>query len=140
MGMVALGRDFNVVPIAAGAGLSLAGCSAVTFVCTGNDTFTLTLATSFAGSYAQPAAWNPITYVWTTTSTSGTAAWVKATQSASNAVVISSGAVAFTLFNMAVPATYTYVKCTQSSAGLVMAILHDLTVQRTPANLPKVSA
>jgi hypothetical protein len=39
-----------------------------------------------------------------------------------------------------VPDTYTYVKCSVGASGLVTAILHDLTYQRTPGNLPKVSA
>jgi hypothetical protein len=42
----ALGRTVNVVPIAAGVGLSLKGAGGITFVCTGNDTFTITVASS----------------------------------------------------------------------------------------------
>jgi hypothetical protein len=33
-----------------------------------------------------------------------------------------------------------FIKCTSTSTGTVTAILHDLKVQRTPANLPAVSA
>jgi hypothetical protein len=91
--MEGLGKDFNIVPIAAGAGLSLRDAGGVTFVCTGNDTFTLTVSDTFGGSYATPG--NIITKKITNTSTNGTAAWVTATQSASNAVTISSGSVAF---------------------------------------------
>lgn len=139
-GQEGLGRVFNVVPIAAGQGILLRDCSAVTFVCTGNDTFTLTLATTFAGSYSQPSGFNPITRKYTNTATNGTAAWVKATQAASNAVTIASGTVAFSLLVSQIPDTYNYVKNTASSAGLVMAVLHDLTVQRTPANLAILGA
>lgn len=140
MAIEALGRVFNVVPIAAGVALSLRDCSGVTFVCTGNDTFTLTLATSFGGSYSQPSSWNPIVHKYTNTSTGGTAKWVKATQAASNAVTIASGAVSFDLLGPMVPDTYNYVKCSVGASGLVMAILHDLDSQRGPANLPAVSA
>jgi len=140
MAIEALGRTINVVPIAASVALSMRDCSGITFVCTGNDTFTLTLATTFGGSYSQPSGWNPITHKYTNTATNGTAAWVKATQSASNAVTISSGTVSFDLLGPMVPDTYVYVKCSVGSSGLVMAILHDLEYQRTPPNLPKVSA
>jgi hypothetical protein len=136
--MEGLGRLFNVVPIAAGVGLSMRDCTAMTFVCTGNDTFTITVASTFAGSYATPGA--IISVVYTNTATNGTAAWVRATQTASNAVVIASGSVAFTVNANALPDTKVYVKVTASAAGLVKAILHDLVVQRTPANLAIVSA
>jgi hypothetical protein len=136
--MDALGRLFNAVPIAAGRGIRLDQATGVTFVCTGADTFTITTATGFAGSYATPG--NIITYVYTNSATNGTAAWVRATQAASNAVVIAGGAVAFTVRADALPDGKNYVKVTQSAAGLVAAILHDLTVQRAPANLPILSA
>lgn len=133
MAMEGLGRAYNVIPIAAGAGFSLKQATGCTFVCTGNDTFTLTVASTFAGSYATPG--NIITHVYTNTSTNGTATWVKASQAASNAVVISSGTVAFEVFGIQLADPKAYLKVTASSAGLVTAILHDLTAQRGPANL-----
>ena len=138
--MEGLGRGFNVVPIAAGAGLSMKNASAVTFICTGNDTFTVTVANTFSGSYSQPTGFNPITRKYTNTSTAGTAAWVKATQAASNAVTISSGTVAFTVFGTQLPDPKAYIKVSVGASGLVTAILHDLIQQRTPANLPIVGA
>lgn len=137
-GMQGLGRLFNVVPIAAGRGLYMGNVSAVTFVCTGNDTFTITVASTFAGSYATPGT--IITQTYTNTATNGSAAWVKATQAAANTVVIASGTVAFTVFGSQLPDPKVYIKNTASSAGLVTAILHDLTYQRGPANLQIVSA
>jgi hypothetical protein len=136
--MEGLGRLFNVAPIAAGAAVSLKDATAVTFVCTGNDTFTVTVASTFGGSYATPG--NILTQKYTNTATNGTAAWVKASQSASNAVTISSGTVAFTVFANSLPDTKTYVKCSVGSGGLVTAVLHDLAVQRTPANLAILGA
>jgi hypothetical protein len=136
--MEGLGRLINVVPIAAGAGLSMKGASAVTFVCTGNDTFTLTVASTFAGSYATPGS--IITRTYTSTSTNGTAAWVKATQAAANTVVISSGAVAFAVFGSQLADPKCYVKVSAGGSGLVAAVFHDLTVQRGPANLAIVGA
>jgi hypothetical protein len=134
----ALGRTVNVVPIAASRGLSLQGAGGLTFVCTGNDTFTITVASSFGGSYATPGS--IITKKYTNTATNGTAAWVEATQSASNAVTISSGTVAFYVGEDQLPDGKTYVKVTPSSAGLVTAIYSDLDAQRTPANLAIPSA
>lgn len=138
MAMEGLGRLFNVVPIAAGVSVSLKECAGVTFICTGNDTFTLTVSDAFAGSFATPGS--VITTKYTNTATNGTAAWVKSVQAASNAVTISSGTVAFYLGGTELPDGKKYVKCTASSAGLVFAVFHDLTVQRTPANLAILSA
>jgi hypothetical protein len=138
MAIEGLGRSFNVVPIAAGVALSMRDCSGITFVCTGNDTFTITVASTFAGSYATPG--NIITHKYTNTATDGTAAWVKATQSASNAVTIASGTVSFDVLGTMLPDPKQYVKVSVGASGLVVAILHDLTVQRGPANLAKVSA
>jgi hypothetical protein len=136
--MEGLGRVFNVVPIAAGQGVSLKGASACTFVCTGNDTFTLTVASTFGGSYATPG--NIITRKHTNTSTALTAAWVDATQAASNAVTISSGVVAFTVGQAQLTSPAAYLKVSVGSGGLVVAILHDLKVKRVPANLAIVGA
>jgi hypothetical protein len=135
-GQYGLGR-FDVVPIAAGAGLAFRDASAITFVCTGNDTFTLTAASSFGGSYATPG--NIITLKYTNTSTANTAAWVKATQSASNAVTISSGSVVFSVLSSQLSDPTNYVKVSVGASGLVMAI-YDLDVLRTPPNMQIRSA
>jgi hypothetical protein len=136
--MEGLGRSFNVVPIAAGVAISMKGCTGVTFICTGNDTFTLTVADSFAGSYATPG--NILTRKVTNTATNGTAAWAETTQSASNAVVISSGTTSIHVPAAALPDDKVYIKCSAGAAGLVTAITHDLVSQRKPANLPALSA
>jgi hypothetical protein len=152
-GMEGLGRLFNVVPIAAGVAINLNQSSAVTFVCTGNDTFTATVASSFSASYVTP----PTTTIggglirnyYTNTATNGTAAWVKtalASGSYSNSETISSGSLVFTVYGtdldvQAIGGTnYQYIKVSVGSSGLVAAIVHDLTVQRTPANLELLSA
>jgi hypothetical protein len=136
--MEGLGKEFNIVPIAAGAGLSLRDAGGVTFVCTGNDTFTLTVADTFAGSYATPG--NILTKKITNTATNGTAAWVSATQSASNAVTISSGSVAFYVSGDSLPDGKAYVKVSAGGSGLVTAVFHDLTSQRKADNLAIVGA
>lgn len=136
--MEGLGRAFNVVPIAAGKAVSLKDASAVTFVCTGNDTFTVTSSDAYAGSYADPG--DIITRKYTNTATDGTAAWVEATQAGAQSVTITSGTVAFTVDAASLPDGDCYVKCSVGSSGLVAAITHDLAVQRNPENLPKLGA
>ena len=73
----------------------------------------------------------------------GTGQWLKTTQTAASTFVTSTDiAGAFTLFGSQMPDGYIYVKCTLSTNdGVgVIAILHDLTVQRKPANLTILSA
>ena len=145
-GMVALGRVFNIVGTASGVGIALNGASAIGFYGTNDGTYTLTLATSFAGSYSQPSNWNPVTYAWTNSDNgAGTGQWAKVTQAASNAVVTASDiAVYFEVLTSQIPDTYNYIKCTKTATNdgnpALLAIVHDLDVQRTPANLPALSA
>jgi hypothetical protein len=143
--MEGLGRVFNVIPIASGVAVKLKDFSAVSFVCTGADTFTLSIATSFAGTYRAAAFftpnWNPITKYYQAAATDGTAPWTSVSQAAA-AAVVQAGAftTVFTLLTSAVPDPYTHVKCTKSAAGLVTAVVHDLNIQRKPPNLALLSA
>jgi len=158
MAMESLGRLINVAPIIAGSSgsgssaISLKECSGITFVCTGNDTFTLTVAPTFSGSYVTPPTTTigggMIRNYYTNTATNGTAKWVKTKLSSGsyvNSVTISSGTVVFTVYPIDLAGdpsgtNYAYVKLTASASGLAMAVTHDLTVQRAPANLPALSA
>ncbi|HTY35430.1 hypothetical protein [Mycobacterium sp.] len=138
-GQEGLGRVFNVVPIAAGVAISMKECSAITFVCTAADTFTITVASTFGGAYATPG--NIIDHYYQATATNGTAAWTKQTQVASNAVVqAGANTTVITVTGSKLPDPKCYIKCTASGAGLVKAILHDLTAQQAPANLTIPSA
>lgn len=152
-GMEGLGRVFNVVPIITGGpAISLNGCSAVSFVITGATAVpTLTIATSFAGTYRAfnffTPNWTPITRVYWMAATDGTGVWAKATITAAStythgttAGLTTATASVFTIFGSQIPDPYTYIKCTVTGSGIGAAFLHDLTVQRAPANLPKVSA
>lgn len=146
-GMEGLGRVVNVIPIAACAGMKMRGASSITFVCTGNDTFTLTVASSFGGTYSAPPTTSlgggMIHNYYTATATNGTAAWTDtklAYGSYVNAVTIASGTVAFTIFTSQFTDPACYVKCSVGSGGLVTAIHHDLVVQRDPKNLEILGA
>lgn len=138
MSMQILGRTVNVVPIAAGVALAMKNASGILYVCTGNDTFTLTTSATFGGTYATPG--NVFTQKWTNTATNGTARWVTASQTASNAVTISSGTVAFYLPSTSIADPLAYAKVSVGASGLVTAILGDLDVMRKPDNLTIISA
>lgn len=131
-----LGRIFNPVPIAAGTLISMKDCAGITFVVTGNDTFTLKSAATYNGS---PTALATIANYYTCTSTAGAAAWVMQTQAAASTVVITSGAASFFVDASDLPAAAGYVEVTVAGSGLVAAVAHDLLVQRAPANLRVLS-
>jgi hypothetical protein len=130
----ALGRVVNVIPTAASLLISVKDCSAILFVCTGNDTFTLYSAATYNGSTTALAT---ITDYYTCTSATGAAKWVDATQAAASTVTCSSTshAVAFDVDVQALPANAEYLEVGVGASGLVTAILHDLLVQRDPANM-----
>jgi hypothetical protein len=134
--MEGLGRVVNVVPIAAGTLISMKDCAGITFVVTGDDVFTLKSAATYNGS---PSTLATITNYYTNTSTAGAAEWVAANQAAADNVSIASGAASFYVDASDLPAAAEYVEVTVAASGLVMAILHDLLVQRTPPNLRQLS-
>lgn len=152
-GMEGLGRDFNIVPVCtAGPAINLSGCSAVTFVVTGATAVpTLTIATTFTGTYQAASffspAWAPIKNVYWTALTTGVNAWAKQVITAAATFTLgtttgltTATAAVFTVYGSQLPDPYKYIKCTVTGSGIGMAILHDLTVKRAPANLPAVSA
>jgi len=150
-GMEGLGRVFNVVPVCtAGGAISFTGASAISFVITGSTAVpTLTFGKTFGGSYDSGATAGclPITRVYWSTSTTGTVAWAKATITAAatythgtTAGLTTATASVFTVFTSQIPDQYVYIKCTVTGSGIGAAFLHDLTVQRTPANLAILSA
>jgi len=140
--MEGLGRNFNVVPTAAGVEVSLVDASSVTFVCTGAnaETFTVAEATDAAGAGAQTLA--VVTHYYKNTSAAGAAAWVRepaVLEQAATGVVTTTTAHPVAVIEVdatSLSSGFDYVRVTPSASGLVRAILHDLTVQRTPQNLP----
>lgn len=146
-GMEGLGRSFNLVGAANGVAINLRQCSAVTWLFTNDDTATLTIATSFAGTYRAynffTPNWVPLTrYYQNTDNGAGTGQWTDQTQTAASTVVQAADyATAFSLLVSQLPSGYDYVKCTMTTGdGICVAILHDLAVGRDPANLAAVSA
>lgn len=136
--MDGLGRVFNVVAVADDVYVPLKDADAVSFVCHlgAGDTFTVTSASSAAGTGAAVLA--TVDHFFDSTGTGG--AWSKVTQTAASTVVNNGTAghdcSVFTIQNTELPDGHTHVKVASTSTGTVVAILHDLKVQREPQNLP----
>lgn len=141
-GMIGLGRVFNVVPAAAALYIKMVDCSAITFFCTsGNsDTFAFGESKDSAGVteqlFADGAKGTYPTIYYEASDTDGSVAWVKHSLADDTTGAITTGhVIAVCVFASIMDDGYEYVYVTPSSSGTVIAVLHDLTVQRTPANL-----
>jgi hypothetical protein len=150
-GMEGLGRVFNVISLADTVGFSMSECSAVSLVFTasGASSALFAAAKTFAGSYdaflpasgfGQPTRW------YQSAGDTGTTAWTKQTAVWTNGATASlalAGTTAYmsvvSVFGSQMADGYKYLKVTCTNATVV-AITHDLTVQRTPANLAKLGA
>ena len=148
-GQEGLGKLYNVVPTAAGVGLRLRDYSAVTFVVhavTVAAQVTITCAPTFAGTYVAPtSSGGIISHFYASTSAAGAAAWTKTVQTAANtapATTVGIGSIiAVEILGVMLPDPNAYVKCAVTTGtALVMAVLHDVTVARAPANLALVGA
>lgn len=135
--MEGLGRVFNVVPTGDAAYVSMKSAAGITFLCVGAnaETFTLAEAKDAAGTGSQSLA--TITQYYSNSAAVGATAWVKEAIAA-GAVVTTTTAKPVAVIHVAMAElsdTYDYLRVSSSSTGTVVAILHDLVVQRAPANL-----
>ena len=135
--MDGLGRVFNVIAVADGVLVPLRDATAVSFVCylAAGDTYTVQEAQDAAGTGAQNLA--VVDHFYDSTGVGG--AWSEQTQAAA-ATVVNDGTAGHDCSVCTINAEqlsdgFTHVKCTSTSTGTVVAILHDLAVQRTPQNL-----
>lgn len=140
--MEGLGRNFNVIPVADGVEVSLKEASGVTFICNGADaeTFTVAEAEDAAGTNAQNLA--VLTHHYTNASAAGANKWTRdptdGTEYTATAVVTTTTALPVAAIEVNAKSLsdgFTYVRCSSSATGTVMAIVHDLNVQRAPINL-----
>ena len=164
-GMEILGRNANIIPVAANQSFKLRSASSVMFICTTSslastgNTFTVNEATSFGGGLT---AINVIKNVYWSTGFVGATAWQKQTYNvavapyltggpsggagalsaiqlatASTTAPITATLIAFHVFTsqLSDPNNYIQVTVIGASTGLVTAVLSDLVVQRAPANL-----
>jgi len=150
-GMEALGRVFDVVYTASGNYFSLKNCSGVTLICKTSSTTTtsvaLVAATSFAASttanWTTANGFGQPSHYYQNAQNNGTGAWTKQTATwTSNSLAIAgtSGYLSVVeLFVSQLADTYDYLAVTGTNCT-VTALLHDLTVQRTPANLAILGA
>lgn len=145
-GMKALGRVYNIVAAASGKPINISQCSGIGFLAVAATTATASLSfqcsTAYSGGtttdltpgngFGQPATW------YKQTAGDGTGAWSAQTASWTTKVLTigaTAGNVSYVDFLVSELAdTYDYIVCTATNASLV-AILYDLNVQRTPANL-----
>jgi len=135
-GMVGLGRVCDAILGFSGVIFKFRHASAVSFYVTNDDTLTITVGTSHAAAATSPGG--IITYYWTDSSNGArSAAWTKVTQAGANTVTTASDiAMWVTVFTSQIADPNTYIKgVLTNNDGTNVAILHDLTVQRTPANL-----
>lgn len=152
-GMRALGRVYDIIPgmtATTAIKVSAQDCSGIGILATAGQTATATLTvvglTKYSGGtssnwttangFGQPGTWyyrSAATAHWTAT----TGGW------SSNALTVAatSGYMSYVDFLVSEFAdTYDYIQVTPGAATTVTAILYDLTVQRTPANLRIPSA
>ena len=156
-GMRALGRVYDVVPAAAAATaltVCLKDCSGVGIVAstgaTATGTLTFTARKTFSGSQANvtPANGFGQPNTWYLRHPANTAAWAAQAANwggppATNVLTISavSGDVSYVDYLVSELAdTYDYLTVTPGAAVTITAILYDLLVARTPANLRIPSA
>lgn len=141
MAQKALGRVLNTTPAADGVWINLRDAGGVAFLCylagAAGDTYTLQEAKDSAGTGAQNLA--VVTEYYTNTG-NGTDAWTRRTQAAAATVVTAAAATQNAMVceveATSLSDTYKFVKLTSTGAGTVNAVVRDLRVQRTPANLP----
>lgn len=138
--MEALGRLFNVHPVADDVYINMRDCSAVTFVCvnTAGETYTLTEAKDAAATGAQVLSTLTRFHI---SATSG-AVWSLVTQAVGSTIVPTSSQDVAVLHvsGAELSDTYDYLKLASTGSGTVVAITHDLTTQRAPENLPAIGA
>ena len=148
-GMNGLGRVFDVVHDASGNLISFKNASAISFIskASGASSVAFVTAKTFTGStqnfttangYGQTSVW------YQNTVTNGTAAWTKQTASLSTNTVTLAGTSGYTsvitIYTSQMVDPYCYIQGTGTNTTTLIALLHDLDVQRAPANLAILGA
>ncbi len=142
--MEGLGRVFNVVPTAVDTPwINLRDAAGVSFVCVGQDTYTIQSASDVGGSGAADLA--VVTQFYYSSGAAGATAWAKHTQAAVatvNTTALSAACAVVHVSANSLPAGHSFVRISSAVSGAATAILHDLAVQRDPTYLaaPATSA
>lgn len=141
--MEALGRLFNIVPSAGTVEVNLRDATGVTFLCIQDgasaETFTVQESQDASGTGAQNLA---VIDEWhQNTAKAGATTWTRQTQTAAASVSVPIGGVAAIHVSAnSLSDGYGYVECNPGATGTVVAIVHDLAVQRAAENLPAPAA
>jgi hypothetical protein len=143
------GRVFDVVHDASGNMFTLKNASAVTFIVksSGAASLAVVAAKTFGGStttwttangFGQPVYWDQ------NTTTNGTAGWTKQNAVWTTNSVALAGTTGYTstisFLTSQFADGFQYIQATGTNTTTVIAVLHDLTVARTPANLALLGA
>ncbi|MDQ7910252.1 hypothetical protein RB614_37740 [Phytohabitans sp. ZYX-F-186] len=136
--MEGLGRVFNVVAQASGIHIPLKDAAGITFVCFEDDgSQIITLKESIDGQSEQNLA--KITKLYKGPGVGGT--WTKVTQAASHTFDLTDDTTNDTVVLYVgadmLSAGYNCVELTNDGGNPVIAIVHDLLVQRAPENLAR---
>lgn len=137
--MEGLGRLFNIIPTGDGVEVDLSGAAGVTFVCVGNEEYTLQESQDGSGTGAQNLVVIDRYYQGPP---DGTAAWTLETQTAAATVDPDDGTNTVVVFYVSAEQLsdgFTHLEVNATSSGLVTAIVHDLAVQRSADNLPALT-
>jgi hypothetical protein len=140
----ALGRLNNAHYPADDVYISLVDAEGVTFYgheVDGATAFVITFASDAAGTGAVTPS--VIDHYYGKSADVSDGVWHKTTQTAGDTVSAADGTedfVAIEVLASMCPTGLKYVKCTADGSGTVMAVLHGLKYQRTPANLRSVTA
>lgn len=144
-----LGRVFDVVHDASGNMFSLKGANAVSFIVksSGAASLAVVAAKTFGGStqnWTTANGYGQTAYFFQQAGVDGTHAWTKQTATWTTNSVALAGTTGYTsvitVYNTQFADGYAYIQATGTNTTTVIALLHDLAVQRTPANLVKLGA
>lgn len=144
-----LGRVFNVVHDASGNMISLKDANAISFIVksSGAASLAIVAAKTFGGSTTNWTTANGFgqTGFWfQEAAVNGTAAWTKQTSVWTTNSIALAGTTGYTSI-ITIYATqfadgYRYIQATGTNTTTVIGLVHDLAVQRTPANLAILGA
>ena len=144
-GMQGLGRVFDVITSASGNYFSIKNASAVSFIvqASGASSLALVAATTFAATttanWTTANGFGQVGFWYQNTQDNGTGSWSKQTSVWTTNSIALAGTTGYmsvvTVYTSEFADTYCYLKATGTNTSSVTALLHDLTVQRTPANL-----
>jgi hypothetical protein len=147
--MQGLGRVFDVVHDASGNMVSLKNASAVSFIVksSGAASLAVVAAKVFGGStqnWTTANGYGQTSFFWQEAAVNGTAAWTKQTATWTTNSVALAGTTGYTsvitIYGSQLADGYCYIQATGTNTTTCIALLHDLTVARTPSNLALLGA